>query len=81
MARAIRSNRLGMTLVGCLLAAAFVVGAFAVFSEVSAAPRCICPQVYAPVICSNGKTYPNLCVAECHHATGCVPTIIVPPPV
>ena len=34
---------------------------------------CKCPLVYAPVLCSNGKTYPNLCVAQCHHSSGCVP--------
>ena len=36
--------------------------------------HCICPDVYAPVKCSNGKTYPNACVASCNHATGCVRT-------
>jgi hypothetical protein len=36
--------------------------------------HCICPDVYAPVKCSNGKTYPNSCVASCNHATGCVRT-------
>ena len=33
-----------------------------------------CPLIYAPVICSNGKTYPNQCVADQHHAKNCVPT-------
>jgi hypothetical protein len=33
-----------------------------------------CPLIYAPVICDHGKTYPNLCVAEQHHAKNCVPT-------
>jgi len=33
-----------------------------------------CPLVYAPVICDNGKTYPNPCYAEQHHAKNCVPT-------
>lgn len=36
--------------------------------------HCICPDVYAPVKCSNGRTYPNACVASCNRATGCVPT-------
>jgi hypothetical protein len=35
---------------------------------------CICPQIYAPVQCDNGKTYPNQCVADCRHAKNCVPT-------
>ncbi len=42
-------------------------------TPVEAAGGCTCPQIYAPVICSNGKTYPNLCVAKCHHADGCIP--------
>jgi hypothetical protein len=32
-----------------------------------------CPLIYAPVICDHGKTYPNLCEAEQHHAKNCVP--------
>jgi len=39
-----------------------------------AAGPCICPDIYAPVQCSNGKVYPNQCVANCRHATNCVPT-------
>ena len=35
---------------------------------------CICPQIYAPVVCDNGKTYPNACVAECRNGRNCVPT-------
>ena len=41
--------------------------------SVQAAGGCRCPLIYAPVICDNGKVYPNLCVAECHHAKNCVP--------
>jgi hypothetical protein len=33
---------------------------------------CICPMIYAPVLCSNGRTYTNGCFASCAHATGCV---------
>jgi hypothetical protein len=36
--------------------------------------ECLCPDVYAPVICSNGITYSNLCQAGCAGATGCTPT-------
>ena len=32
-----------------------------------------CPLIYAPVICDNGKTYPNQCVADQHHAKNCQP--------
>ena len=37
------------------------------------AARCICPKVYAPVVCAKGKTYPNQCVADCRRAKNCVP--------
>lgn len=32
-----------------------------------------CPDVYAPVICSNGRVYSNSCYASRAGATGCVP--------
>jgi hypothetical protein len=38
------------------------------------AAGCICPKIYAPVICDNGRTYPNPCIADCRHAKNCVPT-------
>ena len=62
--------------VGAAVAAVFVVGISAFLSPQpeAAAGRCICPQVYAPVKCSNGKTYPNACVASCQNAKNCVPT-------
>ena len=55
--------------------ATLAVGAFSILTEVQAGPGagCICPQVYAPVVCDNGKTYPNQCEADCHHAKNCVP--------
>lgn len=49
-------------------------GVLALSTPADARGPCICPQIYAPVVCDNGKTYPNLCVAGCRHATGCVPT-------
>lgn len=33
-----------------------------------------CPEIWAPVICSNGVTYPNQCYADRAHASGCRPT-------
>ncbi len=32
-----------------------------------------CPQLWAPVICDNGKVYPNQCWADKRCATGCEP--------
>jgi hypothetical protein len=59
------------------VAAAFVFallfGVSSLFTEAEAA-RCLCPQIYAPVVCDNGKTYPNQCVANCQRAKNCVPT-------
>ena len=34
---------------------------------------CECPDVYAPVQCSNGMIYSNGCVASCNGASGCFP--------
>jgi hypothetical protein len=48
-------------------------GASALFSKVEAG-GCRCPLIYAPVTCDHGKTYPNPCEAECHHAKNCVPS-------
>ena len=58
------------------LAAAATLGAFSGTDSAYAAacgPR-LCPDIYAPVICSNGKTYPNQCYANRVCATGCVST-------
>ncbi len=52
----------------------FALGISALFAPAQASfHSCICPDVYAPVTCSNGVTYSNACVASCAHATGCVP--------
>jgi hypothetical protein len=32
-----------------------------------------CPKAFAPVTCSNGKTYTSLCVATANRATDCSP--------
>jgi hypothetical protein len=32
-----------------------------------------CPDVYSPVICSNGVVYPNLCYATVAKAKNCHP--------
>jgi len=60
-----------------LFAAIFLVAVLAGVAAMMTTPveagRCICPKVYAPVVCDNGKTYPNQCVADCRNATNCVP--------
>jgi hypothetical protein len=42
-------------------------------ASATARPPCLCPDVYAPVICSNGQVYSNYCQAGCQGARGCVP--------
>jgi hypothetical protein len=59
------------------VAGAFALGIVALFAPAPAHAAfggCICPMVYAPVICSNGRTYSNACVASCNKAKNCVPT-------
>ena len=55
-----------------LVAVAGVVLAAVAVSKTDAGPP-VCPQIYAPVVCDNGKTYPNQCEADRHHAKNCVP--------
>jgi hypothetical protein len=57
-----------------LLALAVGLVALLVTPPVEAKGGCRCPLIYAPVLCDNGKVYPNLCVAECHNGRNCVPT-------
>lgn len=58
-----------------LLTLAVVVGSLvvAVASMSATARPPVCPQIYAPVICDNGKVYPNQCYADRNHAQNCVP--------
>lgn len=37
-----------------------------------AKPGCICPDIYAPVVCDNNCRYSNICVARCAGATNCI---------
>jgi hypothetical protein len=54
-----------------LALALFAVGVLAASAH-AAGPK-ICPLIYAPVLCSNGKVYPNQCYADKAHAKDCVP--------
>lgn len=60
--------------VGRLMVVAGIVGVvgFGV-SSATARPPCLCPDVWRPVICSDGNVYSNLCYASCAGAWGCVP--------
>ena len=51
---------------------ASVAGAAGMVALGASAGAAVCPRVYAPVTCSNGKTYTNSCVAKLNHATACV---------
>lgn len=65
----------GKTVILVLVVAVIAVGTMMMLSStpVEAKGRCLCPQVYAPVTCDNGKTYPNQCEANCKRARNCVP--------
>ena len=66
-------TRIGLS---AALAVTAGVGVAALVSDAYAKP-CLCPDIYAPVICDNGRTYPNQCVANCNRAKNCVPTGII----
>lgn len=65
-------TRVLQALFALLLGVAFIVGAFSLGGEVQAG-ACRCPMIYAPVVCDNGKTYANQCLADCKNARNCVP--------
>lgn len=48
-----------------------LVGAAAIAAKVPEPPHC--PDVYAPVLCSNGFVYANGCYASLSGQTNCVP--------
>ncbi len=68
-------------LVGCVVTFALIATALAALTLLSATSTptfaagggCVCPMIYAPVKCDNGRTYTNGCFASCAHATNCVP--------
>jgi hypothetical protein len=55
------------------LAAGLVAGALSIPAPAAARPPVLCPDVYQPVICSDGVVYSNGCYASAAGATGCVP--------
>lgn len=69
------SNRFVKRAFVCSVVGVIGVGLFAsTASAIRQRPRpCICPDVYAPVICPNGLVYSNGCQAGCAGQTNCVP--------
>jgi Kazal-type serine protease inhibitor domain len=65
-------RKLGRWMLIGVASVAVAAGMFALSGKAEAAGGCLCPKVYAPVTCSNGKTYTNSCVAKCNHGTDCV---------
>lgn len=63
----------GTAAVQIVQAPAVLFAADATAPKVAKCPRpgINCPDVYDPVTCSNGKTYPNSCYAYVACATGC----------
>lgn len=55
------------------LAMVVVVGGVLASAVEAAGGPPLCPDLYAPVICSNGKVYPNQCYADRAKAKNCVP--------
>jgi hypothetical protein len=71
-------NKVLRVIPGLALALALTVGALIAPANSEAADRCpfediLCPAVYDPVICVNGKIYSNGCYALADCAVGCVP--------
>ena len=65
-------NCIGRLAIGAVIVLTLVVGVSQLVAPAYARFKiCTCPDVYAPVICSNGLTYSNGCVASCNGATGC----------
>jgi len=64
-------NKLGRGMLVGVASAAVAAGMLALGSKAEAAGGCFCPRIYAPVTCSNGKTYVNPCVAKCNRASDC----------
>lgn len=72
-------SRRAKGIVVVLSLAVLVAGASATFAgkkpdKPPTPPICDCYPIDAPVLCSDGITYLNQCVATCAGATDCVPT-------
>jgi hypothetical protein len=70
-----KSARIGVAIAVCAIT---IVGGASLIMPVAEARTppnaCECAAIDLPVICSNGRTYLNPCIASCQGATDCVPT-------
>ena len=67
-----RMKKLALASVLCAGALAFASPSMANHGGCHKNPHPICPQIFDPVTCDNGKTYSNMCYALADCATGCV---------
>lgn len=65
------TKKLGMSMFGACVVGVIAYAGTAIAARPPEQPHC--PDVYAPVICSNGYVYSNGCYASIAGATGCVP--------
>lgn len=71
-----RASRVSMLAVGAGALAAMAMGAAALADPVDSElhrPGVYCPDVYAPVLCPNGRVYSNSCWASVAGQKNCVP--------
>ena len=66
-------RKLGRWMMVGVASVAAAAGVLALGGRAEAAGGCLCPRIYAPVTCSNGRTYANPCIAKCNRATECEP--------
>lgn len=67
-----RLKMLALTSVLCTGALALATPSMANHGGCHKNPHPICPAIFDPVVCDNGKTYSNQCFANADCATGCV---------
>ncbi len=65
-------KKIAWALLACVVVGALAFGATAALAKPpSSEPGCYCPDVWDPVLCSDGNVYSNFCYAGCAGATGC----------
>ena len=70
-----KSTRIGIVIAVCFISIVGMAALVMPAAEARTPPNaCECANIDNPVICSNGRTYLNPCIAACQRATGCVST-------